>query len=285
MKPTALARAVGFGRVFLVLVMPNATLPSFHDSSSARQRPRATSPFLCASYFAGEGERYEPSQTIDRCPLAGAGELCKIRKHGFRERKTGPQIPLRILLCMPHCRHFTVYPPGHVPYGRSSVAVVDLRGETIERSEAEPEASCRDCLFEAALDAATGRMWEREPVEDLERPRYPTQQRRLERCGQLLGLSSALPRMVVEEIRDHLGLDGLDHSLERHRFQQAQGPTPRAEAILATHQQIGRTKRVQRLLAAGSLSGLWGHPWLWDASRGQRFSLLGKTLRSLRAPP
>lgn len=265
--------------------MPDATPPFFHDSSSSRQRPRATSPFLCAPYFAGEGERYEPSQTIDRCPWAGAGEPCQICKHGFRARKTGPQIPLRILLCKPHCRYFTVYPPGHVPYGRCGVAAVDLRGETIERSEMEPDASCQGCLFEAALDVVAGRMWEREPVEDLERPRYPTQRRRLEHCGLLLGLSCALPRVVVEQIRDHLGLDGLDHTLERQRFQQPKRPTPRAEAILATHQQVARNQRVQRLLAAGSLSGLWGHPWLWDPSRGQRFSLLGKTLRSLRGPP
>lgn len=270
--------------------MPNATPPSFHDLPSAYQPSRLSgaraSPFLCAPYFAGEDGRYEPSQTIARCPWAAAGEPCQICKHGFRDRKTGPEIPLRILRCKPHCRHFTVYPPGHVPYGRCGVGAVDLRGETVERSGAEPEASCRGCLFEAALDAAEGRKWEREPIEDdLERPRYPTQQRRLERCGQLLGLSPALPRIVVEQIRDHLGLDGLDHTLARQQFRQAKSPTPRAQAILATHQQVARIDHVRRLLAAGSLSGLWGHPWFWDASRGQRFSLLGKTLRALRAPP
>jgi hypothetical protein len=77
----------------------------------------------------------------------------------------------------------------------------------------------------------------------------------------------------------------LDHEQARQQFQQAKSLAPQAEAILTTHQQSAPRGRVLRLLAAGSLSGLWGHPWLWDASRGQLFSLLGRSIRTLRAPP
>jgi hypothetical protein len=269
--------------------MPDdATPPSCHASPSACQPPSTEAgkaPFLCAPYLAGGDGRYQPSDAIDRCPFAAAGEPCKICKHGFRERKTGPEIPLRVLRCEPHGRYFTVYPPGYMPYGRCSVAVVDLRGEPVERSDPEPAASCRGCLFEAPLDAAADQVWENEPVVELHRPRYPTQRRRLRRCGQLLGLDRALSNVVVEQIRDHLGLDGLDHEQARQQFQQAKSLAPQAEAILTAHQRSAPRGRVLRLLAAGSLSGLWGHPWLWDASRGQLFSLLGRSIRTLRAPP
>ncbi len=68
------------------------------------------------------------TEGIDRCPLAPVGETCRLRKHDFRDRKTGPRFGLRILYCSTHQRYFTVYPPGHVPYGRQAVAPIDERG-------------------------------------------------------------------------------------------------------------------------------------------------------------
>ena len=38
--------------------------------------------------------------------------------HHLRERKTGPQIPVTVVQCRTHRRAFTIYPLGHVPYGR-----------------------------------------------------------------------------------------------------------------------------------------------------------------------
>lgn len=272
--------------------MPDdATPPSCHVPPSACQPPSSEAPeaekasFLCAPYFAGGNGRWEPSQTLDRCPLAEAGELCQICKHGFRNRKTGPEIPLRILRCEPHSRYFTVYPPGYVPYGRCCVAVVDLQGEPVERLTPEPEASCRGSLFEAPLDVAAGRIWEREPVLDLEAPRYPTQARRFRHCARLLGLDPSLPSVVVEQIREDLGLDGLDHHLARQQFRQAQDWTEQAEVILTVYQQSPFKRRAMDLLCAGSRVGLWGHPWLWNAEIGQRLSVLGRIYRALRAPP
>ena len=254
-----------------------------HGSAhSGPQRP-GKAPFLCAPYYvAGEDGRYEPSQYIDQCPLAEGGQLCQLEKHSFRYRKTGPEIPLRILHCKVHGLYFTVYPVGHVPYGRCSVAAVDLRGAPIEQSEPEPEASCRDVLFEAVLDAATGRSWKSEP----ETHHYPTQRRRIERCAQLLGMDPTLRESVAEGIRDHLGIPGLDQHWVYVQFQRARSMRERASAILDVQQRvISESSCVLRLLAAGSLSNLWGHPYLWDSRRGQRFSLLSRTSRALRAPP
>ncbi len=106
------------------------------ESQEASGRDR---PFLCAPYVVGEGGCPRPVKGIERCPLAAAGETCKLARHSFRDRKTGPRFALRILYCATHGRHFTVYPPGHVPYGREAVAPVDEGGRI---ATPEQEAAC-----------------------------------------------------------------------------------------------------------------------------------------------
>lgn len=235
------------------------------ESYQEHQTP-GKSAFLCAPYYAGgEGGRYEPLVGIDRCPLAAGGEPCHVVKHSFRNRKTGPEIALRILHCKLHDRHFTVYPTGHVPHGRQALAKVDLGGKPIKCLE-EPEHE------DSALDT--------QPVGE------KTLRRRIERDALLLGLAPSLPRRVVEEIRDQLGVVGCDHHAARERFQQADSLQERGSTILDTqHQVTTDSSRVLRLLAAGFLSNLWGHPYHWDGRIGQRISLLSQTSRVLRAPP
>jgi hypothetical protein len=60
-----------------------------------------------------------------------------MKKHDWRERKTGPGVPLRVIFCHSHNRYFTVYPMGHVPYSRMAMLPVDAAGHPIERSEDE----------------------------------------------------------------------------------------------------------------------------------------------------
>lgn len=242
-------------------------MPKFCQDHKAPGKP----PFLCAPYYAtGENARYEPPQDIDRCPLAVGGERCHVVKHGFRNRKTGPEIALRILCCKVHGRHFTVYPTGHVPHGRESVAPVDLRGEPIERLQPGDE----DWNIDSTVDTAWQPSCER------------TQRRRIERDTLLLGLAPSSPRRVVEEICGHLGVDSIDHHEADKRLQQADSLQSRCSAILDIRQKVatGRS-RVLRLLAAGFLSELWGHPQCWDPARGHRFSVLSSASRALRAPP
>lgn len=257
-------------------------------SQSPAQGPVEERPFLYTPYMADEAGQYRPS-SIDRCPFAAAGEPCQIQEHSFRDRKTGPKIPLRVLYCKQHGAHFTLYPPGYVLYGRSSLAAVDLAGKAIEVLEPDPTLSCvssKEVLFEAATDAAHGHLWESEPVEDFDRPRYSTQRRRIARCARLLGLVQGLPGPTVEQIRDHLGIDGLDHELGRSRFHSSKGLVSQGSAIKGVCQQNARDESlVPRLLASGHLSGLWGHPWLWDPARGHRFSVLARLGHVLRRPP
>ena len=191
-------------------------------------------------------------------------------KHSFRNRKTGPEIALRILCCKVHGRHFTVYPTGHVPHGRQSIAPVDLRGDPIEHLQPGDEDWDED--VDSTVDMPPG----------CER----THRRRIERDALLLGLAPGLPRRVVEEIRGHLGVDGLDHHEASNRFQRVASLQSRRSAIFDIQQKVatGRS-RVLRLLAAGFLSEIWGHPLCWNPARGYRFSVLSPVSRALRAPP
>ncbi len=83
--------------------------------------------FVSAPYVATAGGVLRPMGRVDRCPLGGDG-VCRLTVQLYRPRKTGPGYPVQVLLCRTHGRSFTVYPPGHVPYGRIAVAPVDALG-------------------------------------------------------------------------------------------------------------------------------------------------------------
>jgi hypothetical protein len=72
-----------------------------------------------------------------------------------------------VVRCRTHAGAFTLYPPGHVPYGRQAVEPLAPDGGRLlgERTEGEPndplEQQLAGGLFDAALDAAAGRCWSR----------------------------------------------------------------------------------------------------------------------------
>src|SRR5262249_42610459 len=138
----------------------------------------------------------------ERCVAGGPGEPCRLRIGFYRERKTGPLFPLAVLRCATHRRASTLYPPGHVPYGRTAVAPVDARAELIV-SERSAGPAWELTVFAAAVDAARGRLWPKEtsdrvPATDSARRR--TQGRHLKLAGQLLGLTSDLTSRARERI-------------------------------------------------------------------------------------
>ena len=60
-------------------------------------------------------------------PCSGRdGQPCRLSLHHERPRKTGPCFALSVLRCRAHGIAFTVYPPGHVPYGRVALAPVAI---------------------------------------------------------------------------------------------------------------------------------------------------------------
>ena len=110
-------------------------------------------------------------------PCCGDDNSCHIGVHHIRERKTGPRFPLTVIQCKTHNKHFTLYPPGHTPYGRKAIAPVapdgswplqadkTTPGHDDECPDKEPhqdkEKMFRGTLFDAALDATAVNAWNR----------------------------------------------------------------------------------------------------------------------------
>jgi hypothetical protein len=117
----------------------SAVCHNSHRESECRTRSSQEGrAFLCCPYVGDEQGRYRPTEGISQCPTATGAERCCLKKHAWRERKTGPCVPLRLMYCRSHDRHFTVYPMGHVPYSRRRVLPVGLAAvvgtsETTER--------------------------------------------------------------------------------------------------------------------------------------------------------
>ena len=106
--------------------------------------PCLSRPFLCSPYVESAGS-FRPADRVDRCPRGEEGESCQITLQGFRARKTGPEIPLQKATCATH-GGFTIYPLGHVPYGRVRVAPVDLSGRPLQDGGPTASTSWRGCL-------------------------------------------------------------------------------------------------------------------------------------------
>ncbi len=84
--------------------------------------------FICSPYVVAEDDRLRPAGRLGQCPMAAGFDGCRLVVHSYRGRKTGPGFALLVMYCHDHEKHFTVYPPGHVPYGRVAVAPVDVGG-------------------------------------------------------------------------------------------------------------------------------------------------------------
>jgi hypothetical protein len=133
-------------------------------------------------------------------------------------------------------------------------------------------------FHEAAFDAARGHPWPRDllPGEG-SGPLYATQQRRLRRSGELLGLAG--PERVAGQVADLLDLGGLEHGPARARYLGASGPRQRGEAVVSVLLALDPT-RYERLVAAGHRAALWGRPWQIDPATGRR-----RPIPASRPPP
>lgn len=128
-----LSLSCGLLRVCRIHAKPVRALLVCQNSSASDKGflPFSSRPFLCAPYYANQYGELHPSSGIDCCPWGQEASECEIRHHAWRPRKTGPGFPLEVAFCQRHLRYFTVYPPGHVPYGRQLVALVDPAGHEV----------------------------------------------------------------------------------------------------------------------------------------------------------
>lgn len=192
-----------------------------------------------------------------RCPLGADGSECRVGVHDRRARKTGPRIPLVVARCHAHGGSFTVYPPGHIPYGRAAVEPVDLAGRSVRAPSGKQGWS--GTLFEAALDAADGRRW---PLEGPEPGARRTQGRRLERATSLLGLDLASTAREQERIATALSVPLLElRQLPKDAWRAGGSWTERGRLL---ERVLWQVREPRRLLIAGHVAGLWGRPSRWD---------------------
>ena len=214
------------------------------------------------------------------CPWAPAGAECRIVVEHWRPRKTGPAHALLVVSCRNHGRAFTLYPCGHVPYGR--VAIAPVREDGTPLSDRDFSLT----VFGAALDAGAGKLWRREQPERsssaIDGMHYRTQGRWLERSEALLGLGAELAQSAQAVIAGRLGLSTLELRDAARAVQRA-GRTRERGAL--TNDLLDRIEVrpsiLDAILIAGALAGQWGPPIRWEPLRRRRRFLLPQT----EAPP
>lgn len=182
-----------------------------------------------------------------------------------RPRKTGPRFALAVVGCSAHPdRRYTLYPPGHYPYGREAVAPYSPSGALL-LDGARGRPAWETTLFAAAMDAAEGKGWPSDsPWHDARRRR--TQGRRLELAGRLLGVHPDLDESTRERIATWLGVATMILLSGARRW--GASWRDRGAAVLAVLVALPiQASLLDRLGAAGALGGLWTESQRWDAAR------------------
>jgi hypothetical protein len=240
-------------------------------------RASAARPFVSAVYHLVEGEK--PIAELPAvCPYADLSEpfCCQVTAKYHRDRTTGPEFPLLVAHCKAHGHDFTIYPAGHVPYGRQAIAPLALDGSLLQHGDGEAHAGepmWAGTVVEAAVDADRGRLWDKSsPSRDVFRRRTQW----LSLVANLLGLVTVDARSR-ERISEQLSLAALDVMDAARVYEGARGLHDRGRVIVGLLDHIPVRRRFcDDLLVCGALIGRWGRPLWWEAG-----GPLGGVLRAL----
>jgi len=189
-----------------------------------------------------------------------------------------------VVRCETHRNHFTLYPHGHVPYGRSSIAPVAPDGSLLIRKAKRRRKRNQDpslderfrrakdfsgTYFDAALDASEGIPWPREASGGSVRW-WGVQERRLHRSTRWLGVAPGTAARKMQTIAHDLAVDTLLLAEEKKSISETPGYRSRGRAVSSALGALaeGRLPVLDRLLAAGYHAGLWGRPFRWDFPPG-----------------
>jgi len=188
---------------------------------------------------------------------------CKVNLDHMRERKTGPCFALCVMRCRVHRKGFTIYPPGHVPYGQKSVAPVAPDGSWITgQSGAKRFAGT---FFDAALDAADNHAWPHASYDGDLHPRFRTQLRHLDRAALLLGIKPDIDVYLREETSNILSVPGQVLHDSAGLVQEQSGYRMLGIAICNVLEMIPETASIfERVAEAGAVASLWPTADYWD---------------------
>lgn len=159
-------------------------------------------PFVMAQYVSYPNRKNMFPSNI-KCPHQKEDKIvnCLIVFKGYRERKTGHLHPLAQFYCKIHNVYFTVYPIGHVPYGRAPLW----------------DKNACDSLFKAAFDASKSITWPLESTKEL--PTFKTQKRHIKGAALLLKIDSSteLTADIAESLYSEYGIPYLTLKSVRSR--------------------------------------------------------------------
>ncbi len=207
-------------------------------------------------YAPDEQGVLHPVLPSHRCAFAtGAAGSCRLFVDHYRGRKTGPRFPLAVVGCSAHPKgRYTLYPPGHFPYGRESVAPCSPSG-VLYVDSATGKPAWEATFFAAAIDAAKGQGWPSEsPWDDSRRRR--TQGRRLRFAARLVGVHPSLEDAARERIATRLAVPVMRLREEARSWGTTW--TTRGAAVVAVLEAIPVAASLgERILAAGTAGGWW----------------------------
>lgn len=212
------------------------------------------------------------------------GQACRLCLDHARSRKTGPCFALAVLRCRTHRIAFTVYPPGHVPYGRVALTPVAPDGHALITPR-HGANRFEHTLFAAALDAADHQAWPHSAEDGHIIARFPTQMRRLVRACRLLGVEPALEAEARACLGSILGVAGQHLQDGSRRIAQQPGYHSRGEAVVGVLDALrgAGIALFDRLVACGTQVGLWPALQRWDPDAGRLQCPFAECLA--RAPP
>jgi hypothetical protein len=193
-----------------------------------------------------------------RCPLGEDGSPCRVLAHHRRERKSGPEHPVAVCRCHTHGVSFTVYPPGHVPYGRIAMVAADSEGRRV-RGDA-----LGSTVLSAVLDASEGEGEIGDDGAGASRAHRRTQGRRIGLCAAIVGIGGVLSEQVRGRIADALSVPLLTLRAMAQTYAASRSMRERAGAVRRVLKYMDLARRRIGLLVAGHFAGLWGRPSYWD---------------------
>ena len=250
-----------------------------HKSQTKSSRTFVVAPYLPDS----EGQLIAQRPHVGPCAEHDA-QPCRLCLNHERARTTGPCFALTVLRCRTHKIAFTVYPPGHVPYGRVALAPVAPDGTGLITAQSGANRF-EQTLFAAALDAADHQAWPQSAEDGYLIARFPTQMRRLVRACRLLGVEPALEAEAREGLGSILAVAGQHLHDGSRRIEQQPGYHSRGKAVVGVLEALrwAGISLFDRLAACGAQVGLWPVLQRWEStSGGLRCAFVE---RIARAPP
>ena len=241
-------------------------MPAYADT-----RPRATIRYVVAAYGLVDGAWAAQLPTTGPCCLPG--DPCQLRVDHLRPRKTGPCHPLCVVRCDAHGRSFTLYPPGHVPYGRHPLAPVASDGGRVHAAEGAQGGPWCGTVFDASLDAARDMTWCRGVDGGVEQwwggsDRWQSTQRvHIELAASMLGVLPSTEDGLRARIADALGVPVMTLRDAAVTWANATDRTGRGQAVVSVLSHVALEGAADRLAVCAHLCGWRGEAMRWDGRR------------------